>query len=301
MNRYYILEMFEPTLLYGFALALLGVAAAYSYGPFSASFAALAVVGAVLAQISVNVISDYFDYRSGLDRELAKVKSDELSGGSSLIAKGLIKPGATLVAGLSAFSAAGAIGIYLLYYRPYLLPIAVIAGLSILLYSRYVKRVPYLSEQLCSLNYLLIPYGSFIAATGASRLPLALAFAFVPSGIMLGGTALFVNSVPDRSIDSKYGARHTAVMLSTNQNIGSYYLAAQSVSFALIAFGIAFGALPKIAIAAFAVLPATYYVFKGLYEGNRRKYGKYLVVHTLASFVLALLLSVSFAIMRIAL
>ncbi len=295
MIRHYLMEMFEPTLLYGFALALLGVAAAYHYGHFLFSYAILVIIGTVLAQMSVNVISDYFDYKSGLDRELVKKKSGNLAGGSSLMAKGLIKPGRTLALGLSTLSIAALIGIYLLYTRIQILPIMVIAAFSIFLYAKYVKRIPYLSEPVCSLNYVLVTFGSFIVVAGASSLTYALVFSFIPAGIMLGGNALFVNEVPDRVVDKKYGVRHSAVMLKTNQKIGIYYLGIQLICFAIIAIGTAAKAIPILAAACFLALPATYYVFKGLYEGDSKNYGRYLQTHTIASVVLALILCAAYS------
>ena len=294
MNYYYIKEMLEPTLLYGLSLALLGVAAAYYYGRFLWMYAILVIIGAVLAQMSVNVISDYFDYTSGLDTELSKKKRGELSGGSSLIAEGYIKPKPTLAIGLITLTIAAVMGIYILTTRLYILPIVLIAGFSIFLYAKYVKRIPYLSELLCSLNYILISLGSFLVVAGISPFNYALLFSFVPAGIMLGGNALFVNSVPDRNIDKKYGARHTAIMLKTNENIGLYYLATQSIAFIILAIGIALGLIPSLAILSFFAIVVTYYVFIGLYQGKSKKYGAYLNAHTVASFVLAIILSISY-------
>ena len=141
MLRNYLQEMFEPTLLYSLSLAVIGVAASAHYMRFSAFYGSLVIIGAVLAQMSVNVISDYFDYSSGLDRELGLRRQSSLAGGSSLLANGRIKPLPTLFLGLSAFIAAAVIGVYLVYIRVQILPILVLAAFSILLYSKYVKKV----------------------------------------------------------------------------------------------------------------------------------------------------------------
>lgn len=297
MLKHYIEELFEPTLLYGLSLSLLGVSAAVYYGHFSAFLAVLAVAGAVLAQMSVNVISDYFDYSSGLDRELSRSKADQLSGGSSLIASGKIRAGYTLLLGVFVFAIDAVIGAYVvLFYRPELLPVLAVAALSILLYSRYVKRVPYLSELLCSFNYILIAVGSFIVVAGLSAFSLNLLFAFVPAGIMLGGNALFVNSVPDRQIDKKYGARHSAIMLGTERNIGLYYLSLQALSFVILAVGAWIGVLPFLSVMALGFVPSTMYVFNGLYGAKVKDYGSYLSTHTLSSFILALLIAAVYVI-----
>lgn len=294
MIKYYLQEMFEPTLLYGISLSILGVSASIYYKHFSLFLAILVIVGSVLAQMSVNVISDYFDYTSGLDKELARRKSDQLSGGSSLIAGGHIKPRRTLLLGTTIFLLASIIGIYLLYVRVEILPIIIIASLSIFLYARYVKKVPYLSEPACTFNYIMISLGSFVVLSGAAALNYSLIFSFIPAGIMLGGNALFVNEVPDRAIDKKYGIKHSAVMLKTSKRIGAYYLGWQVIAYILLGLGIMLRKLPIFSVLSFFSLPITFYVFKGLYNADSKRYGEYLSAHTLSSFVLALALALSY-------
>ncbi len=286
--------MFEPTLLYGFSLAIIGVSASVYYGHFSALYALLVILGSVLAQMSVNVISDYFDYSSGLDKELAHSKSGQLSGGSSLLADGKIDPKYTLAIGLGIFSIAALIGIYLVSVRIQVLPILIVASASILFYAKYVKKMPYMAEPLCTVNYTMIPLGAFVVVSGASALSYALIFSFIPSGILLGGDALFVNEVPDRVVDKKYGVKHGAVMLGSSKNTGLYYLAFQSVAYIMVAIGIAIGSLPIFSILCFVTVPTTFYVFRGLYIGDSKKYGAYLKTHTLSAFAFALILSLSY-------
>lgn len=281
-------------MLYGLALAILGVSASVYYGHFSLVYASLAMVGSVLAQMSVNVISDYFDYSSGLDKELANKKYGQLSGGSSLLAEGRIDPRHTLAMGLGIFSIAALIGIYLVYVRIQILPILIIAALSILFYAKYVKKIPYLSEPLCAINYILISLGNFVVVSGISAISYGLIFSFIPAGILLGGDALFVNEVPDRAIDKKYGVKHSAVMLGTSKNIGLYYLAFQSIAYIMIVVGIVIRALPIFSVFCLLTLPTTFYVFRGLYSADSKKYGAYLKMHTLSSFVFALILSLSY-------
>ena len=290
------MEMFEPTLLYGLFLAILGAAASVYYGHFSFMYTVLVVIGVVLAQMSVNVISDYFDYSSGLDKELVRKKSGQLGGGSSFLAEGLIKPRYTLAAGVAAFLIAASIGVYILYVRIELLPILVIAALTILLYAKYVKKVPYLAEPLCTINYTLIALGSFIAVSGMYQLPYNVLFYFIPAGIMLGGNALFVNEIPDAAIDKKYGVKHSAVMLKTSKNIGLYYLSFQLIAYAILAIGIALGSVPLFSLLCIVTLPTTFYIFGGIYNANSKKYSDYLKIHTISAVAFALILSISYLI-----
>ena len=68
---------------------LVGVAAA-AYDDFDLNpvHVILTLVGALLAHISVNVLNDYFDYRSGID---LATKRTPFSGGSGILPGGLLK------------------------------------------------------------------------------------------------------------------------------------------------------------------------------------------------------------------
>ena len=56
-----------PFLPLSVVLAFLGACIAWYDGAFHLGYAVLAFVGLLLAHISVNVLNDYFDYRSGID------------------------------------------------------------------------------------------------------------------------------------------------------------------------------------------------------------------------------------------
>ncbi len=51
-------------------------------GAFFLSWALLALLGLLLAHVSVNVLNDYFDYRSGVD---LKTQRTPFSGGSGIL------------------------------------------------------------------------------------------------------------------------------------------------------------------------------------------------------------------------
>ena len=69
MLKHYLAETFEPTLLFGLLNSFLGIAAAAYYGHENFSLAVLVIVGVILAQIAVNLLNDYIDYKSGIDKE----------------------------------------------------------------------------------------------------------------------------------------------------------------------------------------------------------------------------------------
>ena len=66
-----------------------GLGVAFSEGYFNLFRTILGLIGAMLAHISVNVLNDYFDFRSGLD---LKTKRTPFSGGSGILPSGLLHP-----------------------------------------------------------------------------------------------------------------------------------------------------------------------------------------------------------------
>ena len=56
-----------PFLPLSLVLAFLGTCIAWYYGAFHLGHALLAGFGVLLAHVSVDVLNEYFDYRSGVD------------------------------------------------------------------------------------------------------------------------------------------------------------------------------------------------------------------------------------------
>src|SRR5512142_1607549 len=77
-TRVWFLETRPQFLLLSLVLAFLGTAIAWNAGHFNIGFALLAGGGLVVAHASVNVINDWFDFRSGVDK---KTQRTPFSGG----------------------------------------------------------------------------------------------------------------------------------------------------------------------------------------------------------------------------
>ncbi len=288
--KHYLAEVFDPTLLLSFASALLGIAAAMRYSRIDVSVAILVIIGAVCVQISVNLIDDYTDVKSGIDAETTKTK---FNGGNELVVNGAVKLGSVLLIGLFAIAVSAAIGTYLLASNaqaiPLILPLMLFGGLSALFYSRYLVRVPFLAEPLVMLNFALVSFGAFFLLNGASHAGSAF-FAFAPAGMTVG-IALLVNEVPDRPADSKYGRKSGVVLLRSEKRIAAYYLSLQAVVYALLLFGIFARALPLYTIAALATFPFAIFIAKGMLEyTGARAYESRMAANVLASFLFMMLL-----------
>jgi 1,4-dihydroxy-2-naphthoate octaprenyltransferase len=79
----------------------------------------LVLVGAVASHVCVNVLSEYFDFTSGLD---AKTRRTPFSGGSGLLQAHPEMGRSTLILALCAMGVAACIGLYFVLIRGWLLP-----------------------------------------------------------------------------------------------------------------------------------------------------------------------------------
>lgn len=291
MLKNYMKEAARPHILTGVSCALLGIAAAAHYGRISLPLALLLLVGAALAQAAVTILDDYFDFRSGLDKETKKTK---FSGGSPLIAGGKITAAGTLVLGMFTFAAGAAISVYLMALYPIIIPLVAVGIISTLFYPTVLVRVPFLAEIMASLNEAFIAIASFIVAGGLlARLPSMLFVAF-PAGIVIGGI-LLANEVPDRKVDVKYGRKTAAVLLSSNHAISGYYAAMQAFVFAIVLIGVASSNLPMYELAVFALAPLAVYVYRGIRAyRSPSSYERFMAANTAYSLLLVLLLAVCY-------
>lgn len=289
--KYYIEEMFEPTIMYCGFSALVGVVGALHYGHAVALYGVLAIIGAMLAQMSINMIDDYEDYTSGLDLDTVKTK---FSGGSALIVDRKIDPKNVFFMGIVAFLIAGTIGLYLISIYPILLPVVLIGGATILFYARFFSKVPYASEPLTAINFFLVAMGAYIAAGGPLMSAKLFAFAALAIGFQVG-IAVVVNFLPDREADRKHGRRNAIVMMSSSRGVALLYLVFEYVSFALVTIGVLMKFIPLACLLILVTLPMIATVFKGMFEyKNPKSYEKTMATAAFAEFAFIVLLAIGF-------
>ena len=136
--KVWFLETRPQFLLLSMVLAFLGTCIAWYDGVFHLGHAVLAFVGLLLAHISVNVLNDYFDYRSGIDLE---TKRTPFSGGSGILPGELLKPKQVLWLGLGSLILAIPIGIYFVIVKGWLLlPLLLVAAACVLLYTPFILK-----------------------------------------------------------------------------------------------------------------------------------------------------------------
>ncbi len=185
-----------------------GIAAAYVEGSYSVFKTLLGLIGVLLAHISINVINDYFDYRSGLD---FKTRRTPFSGGSGILPAGDLDPRSVYLFAVGCLLLGGAIGVYFAYATGWaLLPLILFAAFTIYFYTTHLSRW-YIGEFFTGLNFgFLMAVGAYFII--AERYSVS---AFVPAVVpgILGSTLLFINEFPDVEADREAGRRNIVMAL----------------------------------------------------------------------------------------
>jgi len=255
------LETRPQFLLLSVVLAFLGGSIAWYYSkvagtPFSLGYAFLAGVGLLFAHISVNVLNDYFDYKSGIDLE---TKRTPFSGGSGMLPEALLKPRQVLWFGLISLLLALGIGVYFVAARGWqLIPLLVIAIVCILIYSPVILRLKW-PEFAAGLGMGTLPIlGAYFIQTG-SYLPALVAS--IPCGILVHNL-LLINELPDMEADRK-GGRKTLSIDIGGRKASIIYSVLTVVVYLWIIGGVASGQMPIFSLIALLTLPLAIKAIRG--------------------------------------
>lgn len=195
----------------------IGLASAYIDGSFDILRALLGLIGVLLAHISINVINDYFDYKSGLD---LKTRPTPFSGGSGMLPSGTLEAKDVYRFAMASLIIGCVIGSYFVYTTGWmLLPLIVAAAVSIYFYTPGFSRF-YIGEIVTGLNFgpLMVLGGYFIMTRRYGFT--ALAASIVP-GILVG-TLLFLNEFPDLEADREVGRRNVVISLGLEKSSKIY-------------------------------------------------------------------------------
>lgn len=230
---------------------LVGVAAAaYDGFHLRTLHVILTLVGALLAHISVNVLNDYFDYRSGVD---LAAKRTPFSGGSGILPAGLLKAQQVYLLGLASLIGVGAIGIYYtIEYGWQILPLGVVGILVVYLYTTHITRNPLLCAIAPGLGFgPLMVVGTYFTQTGQYSLTAGLA-SLVPG--FLVSNLLLLNQFPDVEADKVASRRH--IPIAYGRRFGArVYAVLMLATYVSLAVGVGVGVLPLTALIGLLTLP----------------------------------------------
>jgi 1,4-dihydroxy-2-naphthoate octaprenyltransferase len=247
--KIWFLETRPQFLLLSVALVLLGTAISWSEGCFDWLRFILTLFGLLLAHASVNVLNDYFDYRSGIDLETTQTP---FSGGSGILPQGLLKPESVYRFGVGCLAIALLIGIYLASISGWqLLPLLIIGGLVIYFYTSYLAKW-LIGEFWAGLGLGTLPVlGTYFVQTGSYSL--GAFFASLAPGF-LTATLLFLNEFPDVEPDRK-GGRHHLVIALGKRKACHLYAGLMAMTYFCIVAGVVLRLMPPLSLIALLSTP----------------------------------------------
>ncbi len=273
-------------------LSLLGNAYAYYKGYFQWSTAILALIGLMLAHMSVNVINDYFDYKSGID---LKTKRSPFSGGSGSIVEGIIKPKTALVIGLSLLMIAAVIGVYFVLTVSWqLIILLAISAFFVIAYSPLILKRR-MGEWSAGLGLGAFPViGTIFVQMGFySWEMLAVS---LPSAILVHNL-LLLNEIPDQEAD-KTANRKTIPILYGPQATIRYYVFLSLVMYIFISAGVSLGILPLLCVLSFFTSPMVFSIQKIANNSEALDFSKILPLNVAHIHLTQLLLALAFLVTR---
>lgn len=231
---------------------LVGIGAAvHEHVPISVGDCVLVLVGALLAHMSVNLLNEYDDFRSGLD---SMTERTQFSGGSGALPKHPDAASATLTLGLICLGLTAALGLYFVYEKGSgLLPLGLLGVLLVVAYTPIVTRRPLLCLLAPGLGFgpIMVMGTAFVLSGHYSW---GAATASIPP-LLLVSELLLLNQFPDIEADRKVGRRHLPIVLGRKRS--SVLFGALVIgSYAAIGLGVLFGSLPALSLLGLLGLPA---------------------------------------------
>jgi 1,4-dihydroxy-2-naphthoate octaprenyltransferase len=244
------------------ALAFLGTAISWHDGYFNLGHALLAGIGLVMTHASVNILNDYFDFRSGVD---LATRRTPFSGGSGILPAGLLSPHQVLWLGIVLLLLAVPIGIYFVVVRGWeLLPLLVIAAFFIVMYSPFILKRPW-PEWVAGAGLGALPVlGLYFAQAGAYTYSVAVAC--IPSAFLVHNL-LLLNELPDAEADTRANRRTLPIAIGKKRAAIFYTFVAFAVYLWIIGW-VAARVMPVWSLLALLSLPLTIRAINGALHFN---------------------------------
>jgi 1,4-dihydroxy-2-naphthoate octaprenyltransferase len=258
--KIWFLETRPQFLILSVVLSFLGASMAWYDGYFNWCIALVAGFGLVLTHVSVNTLNDYFDYRSGVD---LKTRRTPFSGGSGMLPSSMLTPRQVLWLGLGSLIIAIAIGLYFVFTSGWqLLPLLVVAGLCIVLYTPFILRTV-APEWAAGLGLGMLPIlGTYFVQTTGYTIPAIIAA--IPSGILVHNL-LFLNEFPDVEAD-KAAKRNTTPITAGYKNAGIIYTVLTIIMYLWIIGAVIARIMPVFTLIALLTLPFAIRAIRGAFK-----------------------------------
>jgi len=230
----------------------LGITVALLDGYFNLVYGILTLIGIVCIHASVNVLNDYFDFKSGIDTATTPTP---FSGGSRVLPENLLTPKSVLIGGIILLAIGSLIGLYFLYifdFPPLLIALISIAIITSVAYSPVLSRIG-LGEVFVFLNFgpLLFTGVYYIQSGGLISTEAMVVGSIV--GLMTTGI-LYINQFPDTDADKSKGRFHLVARLGKKRAAGIYrYMV--GTGFVILILGVVTFTIPPTTIIALITIP----------------------------------------------
>ncbi len=257
MNKW-LMVIRAPFLPLSVVLAFLGTCIAWYYGEFHLGHALLAGFGLLLAHISVDVLNEYFDYRSGIDLRTQKTP---FSGGSGALPQGLVTPRQALWLGVGTLIAIIPIGVYFTLTKEgwALAPLLIVAATLIVIYTPIILKMGW-PEWAPGMGMGSLPVlGMFFVQTGEYTLPAIIAA--IPSGILVHNL-LLLNEFPDVEADASAN-RRTLPIVAGKRKASLFYSAMTILVYLWIIGGVIADVMPPFSLLGLLTLPIAVKAIRG--------------------------------------
>lgn len=203
----------------------------------------LILIGGLLAHISVNMLNEYHDYRSGLDKITRRTP---FSGGSGGLPEnpGVLKQ--VFRVALGSLLLTVLVGLYFIWTRGWMiLPVGLLGIIIVLAYTPWLNRHPWLCLFAPGLGVGPVMVVGTSIALGSEYTVEAVLISLVP--FFLGNNLLLVNQFPDVEADRTVGRRHFPISFGIRYSMRVYILFVAATVLTIV-IGATLGLLPQIAL-----------------------------------------------------
>lgn len=255
-----------PFLILAPICILLGISlVSYEQMPINGLHASLAIIAAISAHISVNMLNEYTDFRSGLDQQTQKTP---FSGGSGGLVMNPHAEIAVLIGGVVSLAITSIIGLYFAITQGFaIVPLGLLGLLVIVSYTPWLNRSPWLCLVAPGLGFgLLMIMGSYFVLTGHYSLN-SFWVALIP--FSLTNNLLLLNQFPDIEADKGVGRNHFPIRYGTKKSVLAYGLNSL-LTVTVLTVLVTQQQLPALALLALIPLFLSFVVFKGAYRYQKQ-------------------------------
>lgn len=259
----WLMEPRPQYLLLPVILVFLGTAAAWFYdGTVNIWHAVIAMIGLVLCHMSVNILNDYCDFKSGVDLKTIKTP---FNGGSGILPAGLLKPKQALWYGIICLLLAMPVGVYFVWIKGWmLLPLLALGALCIVLYTPLILKIDF-PEWSPGLGLGILPVlGAYFVQTGFYSTNVLIVS--IPSGLLVLNL-LLLNEFPDVEADKIANKRTLPIRIGI-KGAAIVYTCVTLLTYIWIVLSVVLGWMPIWTLLGLLTIPLAIKAIQGSFQGH---------------------------------